>query len=197
MLPVTRGYRADLEFHASALNRYALAVPRAIIVAGPNGAGKTTFAREFLPLEANCIQFVNADLIAAGISPFAPDTAEIAAGRASLARLRELSGEGSDFAIETTLSGNWLRKYIANWQLAGYSVELYYLRLDSSNQAVQRVRKRVEMGGHSIPEDVIRRRFARSQNLFEHQYKDLVDYWIEYDNSWPEPQLVKYGYKRS
>jgi len=62
---------------------------------------------------------------------------------------------------------------------------------------VQRVRKRVEMGGHSIPEDVIRRRFARSQNLFEHQYKDLVDYWIEYDNSWPEPQLVKYGYKRS
>jgi len=172
-------------------------VPRAIIVAGPNGAGKTTFAREFLPLEANCVQFVNADLIAAGISPFAPDTAELAAGRASLARMKELAAEGSDFAIETTLSGNWLKKHIAHWQSLGYVVELYYLRLDSPDHAVERVRKRVALGGHSIPEDVIRRRFIRSLNLFERQYKDLVDFWIEYDNGGREPNALKHGHKRN
>jgi len=124
-------------------------------LAGPNGAGKTTFAREFLLKEAECTQFVNADLIAAGLSPFAPQTAELAAGRAMLSRLDELGSRNFDFAIETRLSGNWLLSRIRGWRDLGYTVELFYLRLDSPEIAFARVGQRVTEGGHDVPESVL------------------------------------------
>ena len=167
-------------------------MPKVIIIAGPNGAGKTTFARQFLPNEAKTIQFVNADLIAAGISPFDPASADVAAGKAMLRRLDDLAREGLDFALETTLSGLWLRDHILNWQSKGYSVELYYLRLSSAEISLERIRKRVSNGGHNIPEDVARRRFGRSLDLLDRVYKNAVDEWFVYDCD-GEPVFVATG----
>jgi predicted ABC-type ATPase len=164
-------------------------VPIAIILAGPDGAGKTTFAREFLQLEANVIQFVNADLIAAGLSPFAPKTADIIAGRIMIERLDTLSSESLDLALETTLSGNWLVNHIQKWQAKGYLVELYYLTLPSPEIAVERVAKRVREGGHFIPEDVIHRRLS----MLERKYKQIVDRWMVYDNGGVIPILLEDG----
>jgi predicted ABC-type ATPase len=170
-------------------------MPRAIILAGPNGAGKTTFAREFLPNEAAMIQFVNADLIAAGISPFAPDTANVSAGRIMIERLEALVARQEDFAIETTLSGKWLAGHIRNWQAQGYVVKLHFLRLTSPDLSLARVRNRVAHGGHDIPEEVLRRRFGRSLELLESTYKNLVDDWFVYDNDGPAAILKEQGGK--
>lgn len=157
-------------------------MPNVLIIAGPNGAGKTTFAREFLPNEARTIQFVNADLIAAGISPFDPASADVTAGRTMIRRLDDLAEEGLDFALETTLSGMWLKPHILNWRERGYVVKLHYLRLSRVELSLERVKNRVAKGGHNIPEDVIRRRFDRSLRLLESTYKNLVDDWFVYDN---------------
>jgi predicted ABC-type ATPase len=165
-------------------------MPKVVIIAGPNGAGKTTFARNFLPNEAATVQFVNADLIAAGISPFDPASAAFAAGRVMLRRLSELVHERKDFALETTLSGNWLRDQILEWRTYGYEIELYYLRLSSVEISLERIRTRVLRGGHNIPENVARRRFQRSRTLFETVYKGLVDEWFLYDNDGDEPLPV-------
>lgn len=123
-------------------------------IAGPNGAGKTTFAREFLPNEADCPQFVNADLIAAGVSPFLPASADVTAGRIMLRRLDELTTERIGFAIETTHSGHWLANHIRQWKEEGYTVEIYYLRLPTPEMAITRIAKRVSEGGHHIPDPV-------------------------------------------
>ena len=170
-------------------------MPRVLIFAGPNGAGKTTFAREYLPNEAQIVQFVNADLIAVGISPFAPDTADVAAGRIMLDRLDELASEGTDFALETTLSGNWLYKKVLQWQALGYTVSLHYITLPDPETAIQRVAKRVKKGGHFIPDEVIRRRFHRSLEMLERKYKPIVDRWIVYDNMEKPPRIVDEGTK--
>lgn len=132
---------------------------KVIIIAGPNGAGKTTFAREFLPNEAGCPVFVNADLIAAGLAPFAPEAAAVQAGRLMLAELERHFEAGQSFAFETTLSGRAYLRHISRWQAAGYRVELIFLQLASADEAVARVAQRVKQGGHHIPEPVIRRRF--------------------------------------
>jgi len=166
-------------------------MPKVIIIAGPNGAGKTTFARNYLPNEAKTIQFVNADMIAAGISPFAPSSADVAAGKTMLTRLDVLASEGLDFALETTLSGIWLKRKIIEWQSLGFQVKLFYLRLSSSELAIERVQNRVKNGGHHIPDDVVRRRFIRSQDLLERTYKDLVDDWFVYDNDCQEARLLE------
>ena len=166
-------------------------MPKVIIIAGSNGAGKTTFARRFLPHEAHTLQFVNADLIAAGISPFDPASADVMACRTMLQRLDALADEGEDFALETTLSGNWLKSHIREWQGKGYTVKLYYLRLSSVEISVARVRHRVSLGGHNIPEHVIRRRFERSLHLLESTYKGLVDEWFVYDNEGNEAILLE------
>lgn len=156
-------------------------MPKVIIIAGPNGVGKTTFAKEFLPNEAGTLQFVNADMIAAGISPFAPDTAAVSAGRVMIKRLEDLSAEGVDFAIETTLSGTWLKDHIVQWRQLGYFVEMHYLRASDVGLTLRRIHQRVQNGGHNIPEQVAIRRFTRSQRLFESLYKNLVDEWIVYN----------------
>lgn len=166
-------------------------MPRAIIIAGPNGAGKTTFAREFLPNEAGVLQFVNADLIAVGLSPFDPASANVAAGRAMLKRLEDLASNGSDFAVETTLSGRWLAGYITDWRDRGYTVTLHYLRLSSVEISLERIRQRVRDGGHNIPEDVARRRFPRSWKLLQTIYKNLVDDWSVWDNDRQDSILIE------
>ncbi len=165
------------------------------IIAGPNGAGKTTFAREFLPQEAHCKVFVNADLIAAGLAPFAPETAAFQAGRLMIEQLEQSFQKRHTFALETTLSGRAYLNSIARWQAAGYRVTLIFLKLSSVQEAVARVRQRVLQGGHNIPEDVIERRFASGYRNFEKIYKPIVDAWAVYDNGGPEPVLLDWGEK--
>jgi predicted ABC-type ATPase len=168
---------------------------RVIIIAEPNGAGKTTFAREFLPNEADCPVFVNADLIAAGLAPFAPETAAIQAGRLMLQELRRHFGARQSFAFETTLSGRGYLRLIDQWQAAGYKVKLIFLQLDSAEEAIARVAQRVKQGGHDIPEPVIRRRFATGRTCFEHLYAPKVDAWALYDNAGDKPVLLDWSEK--
>lgn len=164
-----------------------------IIIAGPNGAGKTTFARSFLPVEAGVLRFINADLIAAGLSPFEPETVAIKAGRLMLKEIMQSAAQGNSFALETTLSGHSYLQHIEQWQNQGYRVSLYFLSLPDADIAVARVAERVLQGGHHIPEDVIRRRFqAGIRNFIEH-YRNQVDDWVLYDNSVSDPVLLEWG----
>lgn len=164
-----------------------------IIIAGPNGAGKTTFARSFLPEEAQCPRFINADLIAAGLSPFAPESAALKAGRLMLAEIAECARKGENFAFETTLSGHGYLARIRQWREQGYHVSLFFLCLPDAETAIARVAERVKQGGHSIPEDVIRRRFAAGLRNFHDSYKSAVDAWALYDSVGEAPALVEWG----
>ena len=166
-----------------------------IIIAGPNGAGKTTFAREFLPNEAACPVFVNADLIAAGLSPFAPETAAVQAGRLMLVELERHFQARQNFAFETTLSGRAYLHHIQKWKAAGYRIEIIFLQLHSANEAVARVAQRVKQGGHDIPEAVIRRRFETGLENFNRYYAPAVDAWALYDNSCEFPLLLDWSEK--
>jgi predicted ABC-type ATPase len=168
---------------------------RVIIIAGPNGAGKTTFAREFLPNEAGCPVFINADLIAAGLAPFAPESAAIQAGRLMLRELNRHFALRNSFAFETTLSGRGYLRLIRQWQAAGYRVKLIFLKLASAEEAIARVAHRVKQGGHNIPEPVIRRRFAAGFDNFESLFAPNVDAWALYDNSGTEPMLLDWSEK--
>ena len=168
---------------------------KVIIIAGPNGAGKTTFAREFLPNEADCPAFVNADLVAAGLSPFAPESAAVQAGRLMLQELARHFAAGQSFAFETTLSGRGYATHIRAWQAAGYRVKLIFLRLDSPEEAIARVALRVQQGGHRIPEATIRRRFTSGLTNFECLYAPLVDAWAIYDNAGVTPVLLDWSEK--
>lgn len=164
-----------------------------LIIAGPNGAGKTTFAEEFLPQEAACPNFVNADLIAAGLSPFAPEVAAVKAGRLMLEEIAHHVRQGHSFAFETTLSGRSYAQRISQWRQAGYHVKLFFLRLVSVELAVQRVQQRVLAGGHDVAEPVIRRRFDAGWRHFNGLYKPLVNEWALYDNSGAVPNLLDEG----
>jgi len=168
---------------------------KVIIIAGPNGAGKTTFAREFLPNEAACPTFVNADLIAAGLAPFAPETASLQAGRLMLQELERHFLQAQSFAFETTLSGRAYAGAIRRWQAAGYKVELIFLKLHDAEEAIARVRQRVLQGGHHIPDDVVRRRFEQGLKNLAEIYQPLVDVWAVYDNSGEVPQLIEWSEK--
>ena len=166
---------------------------RILIVAGPNGAGKTTFAREFLPREADCPTFVNADLIADGLSPFDPSRAAIRSGRLMLQLIAEHASKGESFAFETTLAGRNYARSIPQWRARGYRVTLYFLSLPSVDIALSRVAERVRQGGHDVPEEVVKRRFLSGRENFERLYKPIVDKWFLYDNSGQEPVLLDSG----
>jgi len=166
-----------------------------LIIAGPNGAGKTTFAREFLPNEAACPVFINADLIAAGLSPFAPELAALKAGRLMLEAMSELEERGESFAFETTLSGLAYAQRIPQWQAAGYHVSMFFLGLPLPEIAMARVAERVRQGGHFVPDDVVIRRFAAGLKNFETIYKPLVAAWMLFDNGGEEPVLIEWGEK--
>ena len=164
-----------------------------VIIAGPNGAGKTTFAREFLPYEGDCPIFVNADLIAAGIAPFQPETVAFRAGRLMLQEIAHHVAEGSSFAFETTLSGKTYAPMIGRWRADGYLVKLIFLSLASADDAVARVATRVRQGGHNIPTETIRRRFESGLVLFHATYKRRVDFWQLFDNSGNSPVILEEG----
>ncbi|MEK6747741.1 MAG: zeta toxin family protein [Pseudomonadota bacterium] len=164
-----------------------------IVIAGPNGAGKTTFARAFLPEEAQCPRFINADLIAAGLSPFAPEAAAFKAGRLMLREMAECVGRAESFAFETTLSGVLYLRHIQEWRELGYHVGMFFLSLPSVDLAVARVAERVKQGGHNIPESVIRRRFLAGRANFDNHYRSAVDAWALYDNSGNEPVMLEWG----
>lgn len=164
-----------------------------IMIAGPNGAGKTTFARSFLPEDAQCPRFINADLIAAGLSPFAPEVIAVKAGRIMLQEIAASARHGESFALETTLSGLGYLRHIDEWHELGYHISLYFLALPNPEAAIARVAERVHQGGHHIPEPVIRRRFASGLHNFEQYYKGRVDAWVKYDNSGPVPVLLEWG----
>lgn len=153
------------------------------IIAGCNGAGKTTASFTVLPEQLGCREFVNADEIAAGLSPFNPEGVALQAGRLMIERIINLLKDGETFAFETTLATRSYVKLIQQAQRRGYFVTLIFLSLSSPEQALLRVQKRVSMGGHNIPTDVVYRRYeAGLQNLFQ-LYMPIVDYWTLYDNS--------------
>ena len=172
------------------MTRVGVCPPTAYLIAGPNGAGKTTFASTFLPDFVDCSEFLNADLIAAGLAPFAPETQNLRAGRLMLQRIEELTRVSADFGFETTLAGRAYARLIQRLTATGYRVKLFFLWLPSADLAVARVANRVRQGGHSIPEDVIRRRFKLGiSNLFS-LYMTLVDDWWLYDASRLPPQRI-------
>ena len=153
------------------------------IIAGCNGAGKTTASFTVLPEMLKCREFVNADEIAAGISPFNPEGVAIQAGRLMIDRIIQLLKDGETFAFETTLATRSYVKLIQQAKKRGYFVTLLFFSLSSPEQAMRRVAQRVSMGGHDIPTDVIVRRYeAGLQNLFQ-LYMPVCDYWTLYDNS--------------
>ena len=163
------------------------------IIAVPNGADKTTFARSFLPAKAHLPRFINADLIAAGLAPFAPETAAMRAGRLMLEEIKRCERSGESFAIETTLSGMGYLRHIAAWRAQGYRVSLFFLSLPNVETAIARVAERVRQGGHDIPEAVIRRRFESGIRNFQTRYRQAVNDWVLYDNSLKEPVLLEWG----
>ena len=158
-------------------------MPNLYIIAGCNGAGKTTASYTMLPEMLECKEFVNADEIAKGLSPFQPEKVAIDAGRIMIARIEELLKQKQDFAIETTLATKSYVSFIKKAQKLGYFVTLLYFWLSSPELAIQRVEDRVRSGGHNVPKDVIRRRYkAGIRNLFS-LYTPHSDYWIVVNNS--------------
>ena len=160
------------------------------IIAGPNGAGKTIFAKEFLPNYVECSEFVNADLIASGLSPFLPERAAIKASRLMLERIHFLADHGTDFGFETTLSGKSYVRLLKDLKSRGYRIHLYFLWVDNVDIALGRVADRVQRGGHNVPEEIVRRRFNRGlPNLFN-LYRPILDFWAIFDNSTHHPVKV-------
>lgn len=166
--------------------------PRCIVIAGPNGAGKTTFAREFLPKDAGVIHFVNADVIASGMS-LRPELVALAAGRVFIAELERLAADRVDFAFETTLSGLSHVRRLARWKASGYRIEIVFLRLPSPQLAISRVAGRVRQGGHDVPRADILRRFERGWQNFQSAYRPIADEWSVYDNRSRIPKLLEEG----
>lgn len=166
--------------------------PNLYIIAGPNGAGKTTFARKFLPQYVKCLEFVNADLIARGLSPFVPERAAIHAGRLMLEQIHSLANRGLNFGFETTLSGKTYMKLLYDLKKKGYNIHLFFLWIRSVKLALDRIELRVRNGGHHIPEAIVRRRFDRSLPNFFKFYQSLADSWAIFDNSGEIPKLVAF-----
>jgi len=167
--------------------------PQLYIIAGPNGSGKTTFARKFLPDYAKCLEFVNVDLIASGLSPFDPERAALKAGRIMLEQIHSLGNRGLDFGFETTLSGkSYLRLLNELKQRKGYNIHLFFLWISSVKLALERIELRVQQGGHDIPEAVVRRRFNKGISNFFHFYRPVVDRWIIFNNSGDVPEVIAF-----
>lgn len=160
------------------------------IICGCNGAGKTTASYTVLPEILECKEYINADNIAAGISPFNPDSVAVSAGRIMLKRIQELMNEGLDFAFETTLATRSYVSLIENAKKRSYQVTLLFFWLDSPELACKRVLKRVSLGGHAIPKDVIFRRYYRGIYNLLNLYKPICDTWIIFDNMDLVPEII-------
>jgi predicted ABC-type ATPase len=168
-------------------------MPNLYIVSGCNGAGKTTASYTVLPEMLNCREFVNADEIAKGLSPFQPEKVSFEAGRIMLNRIRELISNKVDFAFETTLSTRSYVQLISEAKKKGYTVILIFFWLESVELAQQRVKNRVSKGGHDIPPEIIERRYRRGLSNFLNFFRAASDIWILYDNSSDTPQIVAQG----
>lgn len=157
------------------------------VIGGPNGAGKTTFATEFLPNYANCREYLNADLIAAGLSPFHPVLQSLRASELMMERMQKLLSQGQTFSFETTLAARSYASHIPRWQASGYRVFLFFLWLPNVELAIERVANRVRQGGHDVPIPVIRQRYARGLSNFHRLYRPIVDAWLLLDSSQVPP----------
>lgn len=168
-------------------------MPNLYIISGCNGAGKTTASYTVLPEILNCEEFINADEIARGLSPFNPDKAAIEAGRIMLSRINDFLKKRVDFAFETTLASKSFLNTIKKASEKGYEVTLLFFWLDSVELAIERVKTRVAEGGHDIPAKVIKRRyFSGIKNLFD-LYIPICDYWMITNNSNPNLELIAEG----
>ncbi|MBI5213013.1 MAG: zeta toxin family protein [Nitrospirae bacterium] len=168
--------------------------PHLIVIAGPNGAGKSTTAPSLLKGTLKVTEFVNADLIAQGLSGFRPEGAVFHAGRVMLERIHYLAKKRVDFAFETTLASRTFAPWITGLRKMGYDFHLVFLWLPNEDFAVARVSERVRMGGHNVPEETVRRRYHAGLKNFFRLYKPLADFWRVYDNSYPAgPRLIASG----
>ena len=160
------------------------------IIAGPNGSGKTTFAIKFLPEYARCPNFINADLIAHGLSPFSPGAAAIKAGKLVLEQIHEFAKKRVDFAFETTLSGKLYVNLIKSLKEKGYKIHIFFLWVPDADLVVSRIKSRVAQGGHDVPVRDVLRRFNRSISNFFKLYQPLADSWMLFDNAGIIPILI-------
>lgn len=165
-------------------------VPTVYLIAGANGVGKTTFAREFLPKEVNCLRFMNADEVARGLSPFAPEAAAIRAGRILIGEIRAALTSRDSFGWESTLSGRGHVRLLRQALAGGYEIELHYLSVPSPAICIERVAQRVREGGHNVPVADIKRRFYRSLENLVQIYLPLADRWTIWDSSETRPRAV-------
>ncbi len=165
-------------------------MPDVIVIAGPNGAGKSTLAPALLRDTFGILEYVNADTIAEGLSAFAPEDASFDAGRVMLGRLHELADSQKDFAFETTLASRFYAGWLKELKASGYRVSVVFLWLRNVELAIERVSARVRLGGHTIPEETIRRRFDRGiKNLFE-LYIPIADSWRIFNASSETPREI-------
>jgi predicted ABC-type ATPase len=165
-------------------------MPNLYVIGGANGSGKTTVALSLLPNVLGVYEYVNADAIASGLSPLNPESMAIPAGRIMVERLQALAESEADFAFETTLAARTFAPFLRDCRSKGYRVNLIYLWLPSPDLAVARVARRVASGGHSIPEEVVRRRYERGRRNLVNLYLPLCDNWIVYDNSRASNEVV-------
>ena len=168
--------------------------PQVIVIAGPNGAGKTTLAPFLLRDKLGVLEYVNADPIAQGLSGFDPGSVAVKAGRVMLSRLHDLAEQRKTFAFESTLAAKHYAGWIKKLRNHGYAFQLMFLWLRSADLAVQRVRERVKAGGHHVPAQVVKRRYAAGVRNFLNLYQPLADTWAVYDNSnLPDPMIIAQG----
>lgn len=167
--------------------------PELFVLSGPNGAGKSTTATVLIPESLGIEQFVNADLIAQGLSPFAPASSAIQAGRLMLKRIRELRQQRQSFSFETTLASRYYLRFSKESQDVGYVVHLIYIWLSSVDLALSRIAIRVRQGGHDVPADVVERRYWRGLRNFLGLYRPLADTWTLCDNSGKDLRVVACG----
>jgi len=166
--------------------------PKIFVIGGPNGSGKTTSAKTLLPELLECHEYVNADSVAAALSPFNPDAVAIQAGRLMLERIKYLAERGVTFAFETTLASRTFLNFLTKCKDMGYEINILYLWLQNAEIAITRVKSRVEQGGHDIPNDVIVRRYHRSIKNFLNEYVKVANNWALYDNSEKHSELIAY-----
>ena len=168
-------------------------MPNLYIIAGCNGAGKTTASYTVLPEMLDCREFVNADSIAAGLSPFNPESVAFEAGRIMLHRIHELLEEGHDFAFETTLATRSYVHLVHKAREKGYKITLVYFWLNSPELAKQRVAYRVSQGGHNIPDETVERRYKRGLNNLFSLFIPICDLWLLVDNSLNDLSIIAQG----
>jgi predicted ABC-type ATPase len=166
------------------------ASPSLVTLAGPNGAGKSTVAPALLRGALAVTEFVDADVIARGLSAFNPESVSIAAGRIMIARLRELAARRESFAFETTLASRSFVPWLRDLRTSGYEIHILFLWLPSADFAVERVAARVRSGGHYVPAGTVRRRYGAGLRNFFSLYQPIASTWAIYDASGPEPRLV-------